>query len=205
MIGDPTELLVFLDQTTTELQRKSKGGGWRLRDGIEIFIAPESRCSFCNQTFETNRVYVLDSLNQAVPKQWRLKDGKAVRQGNKLYHPHAFHPKGGICMNNAKTLPQLIFNSINTGTNYYGQNYFWDVGHDCPETKKKKCPFCKKNVPTFVLKFDFADRYLCSEECCAKARLTLCCMCLGKHHGPKYDQNNKGPFCQKCLDQITGG
>lgn len=199
MIGDPTELLIFLDQATAKLHRKSKEGGWRLRDGVEIFIAPESRCSFCNETFETNRVYVLDSVNKAVPKQWRLADGQAVRRGNKMYHPHAFHTNGGICMNHATTLPQLIFNSINTGVNYYAPQYYWDVGHDCPKFPKKSCPFCNKRVPGFVLKHDYADRRFCSVDCVGKAAETRCYRCYNEHGGGKYF-GSKGPLCPTCYD-----
>lgn len=207
MIGDPTELLMFLEAEASKHRRKHDKGGWAWRKGVEFFIAPETRCSFCGQTFEANRAYVLDNLNHLVPKQWRLATGEKVKMGNKMYHPHAFHNNGGVCLNEADTLPQLVFNSINTAPNYHAQEYFWDIGHHCPKTENKKCPWCEKNVPTFALKHAFAYRYMCSMECVEDARKTLCAMCFNDRKGHDENPDGFGPYCKDCTtivaDRVT--
>ena len=169
MLNDPTELLMLLEKSTVEIQLKESKKGWDWRNGVQFFITPESRCCFCGEVFETNRVYLIDNVNQKVPKQWRLETGKAIRKGNKMYHPHAFHEDGAVCLNNANTLVQLLFNSVNPSPNYYAQAYFWDVGHACPKFPKGTCSQCKKEVPIFALVYGVENKKLCSETCVKEA------------------------------------
>lgn len=200
-MGDPTELLTLLEISATKHRRKVENNGWAWRKGVEIYIAPESRCSFCNATFETNRVYLLDTLNNLVPRQWRLADGLAVKQHNKLYHPHAFHTNGGVCMNMADTLPQLIFNSINTNANYNANLYFWDVGHECPKERKAKCPFCGRKVPQAALRFTYGKE-LCSLTCVEDARRTRCARCFDERQDCNDDPDGFGPYCKSCSKYV---
>ena len=202
MIGDPTELLIYLEEEAAKQRLRLKDGGWGWRKGCEVFIAPESRCSFCNATFETNRVYVLDSLNHQVPRQWRLETGEPVRQGNKVYHPHAFHPYGGVCMNEADGLAQLIFNSINTGPSYHAWDYYYDVGHICLKFPQSRCPQCKKSIPSFAMIHYYGTKYLCSKLCIEDARKTSCASCFGERKGGDDNPDGAGPYCKKCLPHI---
>lgn len=204
MIGDPTELLMFLEKSTTELRAKVVKGGWAWRKGVEIFIAPESRCSFCNESFETNRVYLVDNTYQMVPRQWRLATGTKVRMGNKMYHPHAFYQNGATCMNAAKGMAQLLFNSINTGPTYHSDRYFWDVGHTCPKFATETCLVCQKKVPHYALEHFVGARTVCSTQCAKTGKKDLCLGCYMPHGGvPKFSKNGLGPYCEKCVTRVN--
>lgn len=193
MIGDPSELLMFLETTSTKLLRKIEGGGWGWRKGVELFIAPDSRCCFCNEVFETNRIYLIDNINQTVPKQWRLASGESVRKGNKIYHPHAFQKNGEVCLNKAQTISQLLFNSINPKPDYNAPQYFWDVGHTCPDFANNTCPHCNRKAPYFALNKAYANKFLCSTGCVKDAMKTRCSVCFDN---PLEDKN----YCKTCLE-----
>lgn len=198
MVGDPTELLTFLETSCSSLRLKAEVGGWGWRGEVEMFIAPDTRCSFCQEVFESNRVYLVDKRNQQVPKQWRLATGEPVKPGNKIYHPHAFHKNGGVCMNLAKDMAQLLFNSINTGITYHAPEYYWDIGHSCSKFATRKCVGCKKKCPKWVLIHSFgATRKVCSDDCFEAAKSTTCYNCYKKHKD-HYLQTNGFGLCEKC-------
>lgn len=199
MSEDPTSLLTFLETSCSSLRLKADTGAWGWRKGIDVFIAPETRCSFCQEVFESNRVYVVDNKYHCVPKQWRLATGESVKMGNKIYHPHAFHKGGGVCMNLATDMAQLLFNSINTAATYHAQEYYWDIGHVCPKFASRKCIGCKRKVPKWALAYPFGIKLVCSAECVDLAKATTCISCFKKHKNHNIDTYGFG-LCEKCVE-----
>lgn len=196
MVNDPTELLMWLEASTTKLQKKVVAGGWKWREGIDVYIRPETLCPYCGETFETNRVYVVDRVNFLLPKQWRLSTKRAVRKGNSTYHPHVFETYPQMCMRDAKTASQLLFQSINPRDSYHAENYVWDVGHRCKTFTMKACELCKTEVPDFKAS-RWAYWYLCSTICEKVADAQRCIKCFGNR------EDEKILHCEKCVQVIN--
>lgn len=177
----------------------STSRGWRMGEGMSVFVDPPAMCPHCREWFRTNRIWVVDENNGKLAGCWDMKTGQPPPAS--LVHPHSGSNRGSICKGNNHTYADALFIGISAGTHYYStERWLFELGHDCPYlTVRVTCQICRRSHPKVgTHNYGHGSFHVCSRYCYTLAKYFRCMRCYketGFYTEPKWER-----YCEECFN-----
>ena len=199
---DPTSLLNRIREAKARQEALLKSDGWRLKNGIQIFINPPFLCPKCNEWDETRLIWMVDTRLYRLLGLWDLNGNNAFP---KFTHAHPHVSGSQICKGSATSAEAALFASISYGNPYHDVNrWLKEVGHAdvCKAFPKATCVWCGvTKAASAIQAFGYSRSKVCIVECDALAKATKCYACF-EDRDTSMDYK-RGTFCERCFTDYS--
>lgn len=192
---------------------------WSMPDDYRLFVQHPVTCPYCEEEFENNRSYLVDTTQKRVRAIW-----KGSKKSYMMYsdHPHV-SSTGAICFGGFPVDQPSgpLFTGLNPDSAYCGmKQWLQNLGHDCPEMQDIRnedddddievCQFCDREFSAESDRWYGWSDALGNRVCwdCRDENVSCCAHCDEEFDNRSdvgeliYVESVDTSYCENCLNRF---